>query len=322
MCNLNMELLLIFIMVLAVIIIYLWLRGGHKVGGYRSVAITNLFDLPAVMEYVDEITGMTVTHNTKRDRYMRPDSDEQIRTIAKRGAASDYGRLIQLLSKFHRGSTHDIVRLLQRRDSEIYSELRRRFPRDDIDPTRRDRYQAEGIFRHISQYVTRPEVYLDIGCNRGGITRELSQLMTAKRTLGVDVIASEPDGVEYSRITDRLPYKDTSVDVVTANMTLHHVKDVPAMMREIHRVLRPGGHLFIKEHDCWNVMDAMLIDVEHILYNRVGGDDGEYNMHYYTNYSGWDRLAAPLKYVAADYYYPALRNEMTATRAFWAVYKK
>lgn len=39
----------------------------------------------------------------------------------------------------------------------------------------------------------------------------------------------------------RLPFRDGSLDAVLASHVLYHVADPPTAVREIHRVLRPGG---------------------------------------------------------------------------------
>jgi ubiquinone/menaquinone biosynthesis C-methylase UbiE len=40
---------------------------------------------------------------------------------------------------------------------------------------------------------------------------------------------------------ERLPFEDARFDVVSSNGVLHHTPDMPAALREIRRVLRPGG---------------------------------------------------------------------------------
>jgi ubiquinone/menaquinone biosynthesis C-methylase UbiE len=46
---------------------------------------------------------------------------------------------------------------------------------------------------------------------------------------------------------DKLPFDDGFFDVVTVCTAFHHVPDVEAFAREAHRVLVPGGALYIAE---------------------------------------------------------------------------
>jgi ubiquinone/menaquinone biosynthesis C-methylase UbiE len=47
---------------------------------------------------------------------------------------------------------------------------------------------------------------------------------------------------------ERLPFPDACFDTVVSTMVLCSVGDVPATLREIGRVLRPGGRLLFLEH--------------------------------------------------------------------------
>jgi ubiquinone/menaquinone biosynthesis C-methylase UbiE len=47
---------------------------------------------------------------------------------------------------------------------------------------------------------------------------------------------------------ERLPAADASLDTVVTTLTLCTVGDLPAALREVHRVLAPGGRLLFLEH--------------------------------------------------------------------------
>lgn len=93
---------------------------------------------------------------------------------------------------------------------------------------------------------------LDIGCNTGG---EAIYLVNK----GYDVVAGDPNDValELARQrcskfdwrppefvcfdAHRLPFASESFDFVVCWEVLHHLADLPVALREIQRVLRPGG---------------------------------------------------------------------------------
>jgi|GEM_PF-1875569 len=45
---------------------------------------------------------------------------------------------------------------------------------------------------------------------------------------------------------ERLPFADESVDVLISNAVLEHVRDLPAVLAEMNRVLKPGGYVYIE----------------------------------------------------------------------------
>jgi ubiquinone/menaquinone biosynthesis C-methylase UbiE len=61
-----------------------------------------------------------------------------------------------------------------------------------------------------------------------------------------------------------LPFRDESFDVVTCRTAAHHFADVAAAVRQIHRVLRPGGSLLLQDilgHDDADA-SAFILEVE------------------------------------------------------------
>jgi ubiquinone/menaquinone biosynthesis C-methylase UbiE len=105
--------------------------------------------------------------------------------------------------------------------------------------------------RRLHEHVAASERWLDIGCGhqvlqawRGDAERGLIE--SARFVVGLDL---EQEALKHHRsITRRvsgdlraLPFPDGAFDLVTANMVLEHLPEPLAQLREIERVLRPGG---------------------------------------------------------------------------------
>ena len=72
------------------------------------------------------------------------------------------------------------------------------------------------------------------------------------------------DNVEY-KVIDILdiPYPDNSFDIVIANMMLYHVPDIEKGLREVRRVLKPGGRFYSAtygEHGIIEYLSRVLSD--------------------------------------------------------------
>jgi len=90
---------------------------------------------------------------------------------------------------------------------------------------------------------------LDVGCGEGRLPRDMKSW--GYNVIGVDgsetmvryAREADPDG-DY-RVADAasLPFADAKFALVTAFMTLHDIDDFDRALREIGRVLRPGGQL-------------------------------------------------------------------------------
>jgi SAM-dependent methyltransferase len=108
---------------------------------------------------------------------------------------------------------------------------------------------------------------LDIGCGDGVLACALAA--RGARVLGVDadldMLAAArqraanlcPDAEFTEARAERLPFPDASFDVVVAVTVLCFVSDADAAVREMIRVLRPGGRLVIGELGRWNTWAAV-----------------------------------------------------------------
>lgn len=103
---------------------------------------------------------------------------------------------------------------------------------------------------------------LDVGCGPGTITADLAGHVAPGRVIGIDTArevllkAAElaagrgVDNVLYE-VADvmALPYGRASFDVVHAHQVLQHLADPVGALREMRRVLRPGGVLAVRDAD-------------------------------------------------------------------------
>lgn len=100
-------------------------------------------------------------------------------------------------------------------------------------------------------------VVVDVGCGTGSALRRLAPRLPDGRLIGVDPIprmlaiareraAADPNGrrIEFVEApAERLPLDDGVADIVLAFDSVDHWGDRDAGLREVARVLRPGGRL-------------------------------------------------------------------------------
>ena len=88
---------------------------------------------------------------------------------------------------------------------------------------------------------------LDVGCGSGELARGLLARGIARLAVGVDKKATKPrPGAGWLFVRGRaesLPFRDGAFDLVVSTFAVHEFDDQYAGLKEMARVLRPGGLL-------------------------------------------------------------------------------
>lgn len=134
------------------------------------------------------------------------------------------------------------------------------------------------------------EKLLDVGCGEG-VLAELARPVY-REIHGIDIAE---DAVRLARTkgmiahcvnlnTDRAPYPDGTFDTVVTLDVIEHVFDPTAFIGELHRLLRPGGHLVLSTPNIRKIQRMLTLIGGHFprtSYDPVGFDGG--HLHYFTS---------------------------------------
>jgi ubiquinone/menaquinone biosynthesis C-methylase UbiE len=95
--------------------------------------------------------------------------------------------------------------------------------------------------------------YLDCGCGKGWITGAISSRLGIRNSFGVDISDKEIKEARSKKMPVRfevgdvhsLGFRDSSFDLVTSFEVIEHLDCPLTFLKEVYRVLRPGGVFLI-----------------------------------------------------------------------------
>jgi ubiquinone/menaquinone biosynthesis C-methylase UbiE len=149
---------------------------------------------------------------------------------------------------------------------------------------------------------------LDVGCGPGNITADFAGRLKPGMVRGIDnaaaiIEAAQRDhpAVDFaSGNAYQLAFEDASWDIVHAHQLLQHLSDPVAALREIRRVVRPGGIVAVRDSDyatfTWHPADERLLQWL-ALYDEIArANGGEPNagrrLYAWAQQAGFSRIDA------------------------------
>jgi 2-polyprenyl-3-methyl-5-hydroxy-6-metoxy-1,4-benzoquinol methylase len=164
-----------------------------------------------------------------------------------------------------RWGSYQFARQLKR-DRELSWLYANRCERMDAARTEGQLFPAERAEFHLARYrfatgYVRGQAVADIACGTGYGSEILRAQGGASQVLGVDIDSGavayarahhQPDGVRFFQASgDKTGLDADSVDAVVSFETIEHVPSDVDLLREFHRILRPGGMLICSTPNQW-----------------------------------------------------------------------
>jgi len=119
-------------------------------------------------------------------------------------------------------------------------------------------------FKQLDETLQPDDRWLDIGCGRrivlrwvpDALEREGRLLDRASEVVGVD---PDADALKDNRLpitkhhagAESVPEPDNSFDLITANMVAEHLADPESVLKEVRRLLKPGGTFMFHTPNFW-----------------------------------------------------------------------
>ncbi|KAJ7774545.1 S-adenosyl-L-methionine-dependent methyltransferase [Mycena maculata] len=146
-------------------------------------------------------------------------------------------------------------------------------------PVDEDEIQRSDLLHRLIKFIFNGRIYcgpvretlqfgdyrnvLDLGTGKGSWAVELSEEFCWVRVAGVDVVP-----IQFTEVPPRcrfeiwdintydMPYEDGHFDLIHARFVHEGIRDYPGFLRQVGRLLRPGGMVILIEPDLWQFADG------------------------------------------------------------------
>jgi SAM-dependent methyltransferase len=115
-----------------------------------------------------------------------------------------------------------------------------------------NRYETYRMLERAQQETAPGARVLDAGSGEGQFRHYFDHAQYAGVDLAVGDAAWDYTALDAQVNLLRLPFRANSFDAAVCIQTLEHVNEPQQVIREIGRVLRPGGRLYLSAPMCWH----------------------------------------------------------------------
>lgn len=114
------------------------------------------------------------------------------------------------------------------------------------------RHRIGIILGIIDRYASDSQSVLEVGCGTGFVLASIRRFFPQMSLFGSDLFAQGlsyahtrvPDAVFYQMDACNMPF-DKEFDLILALDVIEHIKDDRCAIKEMHRSLKPGGHVIV-----------------------------------------------------------------------------
>ena len=181
-------------------------------------------------------------------------------------------------------------------------------------------------------------IYLDVGCGSGNKTKKFAHILNVQKNniYGADISVWGPYNQKkynhefnFIKIEDNMiDMESNSINFCTCILMLHHVKNLEDLLKEIKRILKPNGILLIIEHNNFDDLDNLTLDILHCMYGYLFDKNNRYlekpDWAEYHNSFEWNYILEKInfKLLESNPLFTELSNDIRYDNVFYSFFVK
>ncbi len=119
---------------------------------------------------------------------------------------------------------------------------------------------------YLENFKNKKVTFLDLGCGKGTQIKEFMQIFEGSFH-GIDLASSKIDNVSVKSCNlekESLDYENNFFDIVFSKSVIEHVNNTENFVKEVYRVLKPGGVFIVMAPDWQTQMKNFYDDFTHV----------------------------------------------------------